>query len=302
MRIIVCIKEVIDSKLNLGFGRVNEELLQKGLARRLNPTDAEALANALRLKEIDENVQVEITVISIGPERVECYLRDGLALGADRVVRIWEEDLKELSPWQKAKLLSKAISLFDADLILTGAKSMDNATGQVGPLIAAWLGLPCVGEVVRLELAEEQKSIILTRDIGRGAQENVQCSLPAVITVKEEGERFPYASLDKLLESQYSEIVRLTLADLDMSPAELRNDPTKVTGLAYPRPRPKKAPMPDSSLPAFDRILKLLEGGISRRQGTMLQGSSEELVEQLFKLLVAEGMIQSATEQGDAGK
>lgn len=301
MKIIVCLKEVVDAKLSLGFGLSHEVLFQKGRPLRLNPNDAETLAKALSLQKPDKGTPVEITLISIGPERVERYLRDGLALGADRAVRLWGEGLAELSPFQKARVLSKAVSLFGADLVLTGARSLDTGNGQVGPLIAAWLDLPCVGEVVEVKLAEEQKSITLTRDIGRGARERIQCSLPAVITVKGEG-KLPYASLDKLLESQYSEVRRLSLADLNISPVELGNDPTKVTGLVFPRPRPKKVPTPESSLPAFDRILKLLEGGISKRRGKMLEGSSQEMADQLFELLMAEGVIQPATEQGVADR
>ena len=52
-----------------------------GLPRRLNPSDAAALALALDLKSA--NPGVEITAISIGEERVESYLRNALALGAD---------------------------------------------------------------------------------------------------------------------------------------------------------------------------------------------------------------------------
>jgi len=298
MRIVVCIKEVIDSNLNLGFGRVNEELLQKGLALRLNPNDAEALAEALILKEKDKDAQVEITVISIGPERVECYLRDGLALGADRAVRIWGEDLKELSPYQKAGVLSKAISLFDADLILTGAKSMDNATGQVGPLIAAWLDLPCVCEVVGFQLGGDRKSITVSRSISRGVRERVLSTLPAVLTVEGQGRKLPYASMDKILESKYTQVTLLSLSDLGISSAELESDPTKVTGLSFPRPRPKKVPTPESSLPAFNRILMLLQGGILKRRGKMLEGNSDELVNQLFELLMEEDVIRPTAEQG----
>jgi len=297
MKIIVCLKEVVDTNLSLGFGLSNQVVFQEGLPLRLNPDDAGALAKALSLKQPDNDAQVEIILISIGPERVEGYLRDGLALGANRAVRIWLDSLMELSPHQKARLLSKAVSLFGADLVLTGARSMDTGNSQVGSLMAAWLDLPCVGEVVGFELDSEEKSITLTRDIGRGAREKIRCSLPAVITVKGEG-KLPYASLDKLMESKYSEIIRLTPADLGISPVELKNDPTRITGLAYPRPRPRKVPAPESSLPAFYRILKLLEGGISRRQGKMLQGSSEELADQLFELLIEEGVIESATKKG----
>ena len=294
MKIIVCLKEVVDPALSLDFGLSNRVVFREGLPLRLNPDDAAALAMALGLKSPDEETQVEITLISIGPERVESYLKNGLALGADRAIRIWGEDFATLSSHQKARLLTGAVSLYGADLVFTGARSLDTGNGQVGPLMAGWLGLPCTGDVVGLELDEEQNSINLTRGIGRGEREKVHCPLPTVITVRGEG-KLPYATLDRLIESQYSEVTLLSPTDLGISNEELHNDPTRVTDLVYPRPRPRKVPPLDSSLPAFHRILQLLEGGISKRKGLMLKGSSEELAERLFELLKEEGVIRPAT-------
>lgn len=300
MRIVVCIKEVLDSDLNLAFGRVSTELWQKGQAFRLNPNDAGALAAALEEKVKDASV--EITVISLGPERVDQYLRDALALGVDKAVRLWGEDLAELSPYQKSLLLSRAISLLNADLVLTGASSLDNASGQVGPFIAARLKQPCVVGVTEFQIEGDGKSSTVTRSLGRGVRERVVSTLPAVFTVERSGGELPYASLDKLLESQSAPITFLSPSDLGISATELASDPTRVTGLSFPRPRPRKVPTPASSLPAFDRILKLLEGGIPKRQGKMLQGNSEELVSQLYELLVAENIISQTEEKGAASQ
>lgn len=122
-----------------------------------------------------------------------------------------------------------------------------------------------------------------------------------MITVRGEG-KLPYVPLDRLIESKYHEVRLLSPADLGISAVALKNDPTRVTDLTYPRPRPVKVPPLDSSLPAFYRILQLLEGGISRRRGRMLIGSSEELAEQLFQLFLAEGVIKSAAGKGTPDK
>jgi electron transfer flavoprotein beta subunit len=298
VRIVICIKEVVDASLNLAFGRVSTELWQKGLAFRLNPNDAGALAAALEEKAKD--ARVEITVISLGSERVEDYLREALALGADSAVRLQAED--HTSPYQKAAALSHAVSQYQPDLVLTGAASLDNASGQAGPFIAARLDLPSVGGVTEFQLDSDNKSVTVTRNIGRGARERLLSPLPAVLAIEEPGRALPYASLDKLLESRSAPITVLSLSDLGISAAELAGDPTQVTGLSFPRPRPKKVPTPASSLPAFDRILKLLEGGIPKRQGKMLQGSRGELVNQLFDLLVAADIISQKEEKGAASQ
>jgi electron transfer flavoprotein beta subunit len=294
VRIVVCIKEVVDAGLNMAFGQVSTELWQKGLAFRLNPNDAGALTAALEEKAKD--ARVEITVISLGTERVEEYLREALASGADRAIRLRVED--QLSPYQKATVLSHAIAMYQSDLILTGAASLDNASGQVGPLIAARLGLPCVVGVTEFQLDGANRNATVTRSIGRGVRERLQSTLPAVLSVEETGRELPYASMDNLLESRSAPITILSLSDLWISANELSGDHTRVTGLSFPRPRPRKVPTPASSLPAFDRILKLLKGGIPKRQGRMLQGNRNGLVNQLFDLLVAENLISQRKEKG----
>jgi electron transfer flavoprotein beta subunit len=301
MKIIVCLKEVVDTALSLDSGLRNSVVFRQGLPLKLNPNDAAALALALELKSTQASFTKEITVISIGPERVESYLRDGLALGADKAIRIGEKDFDEISPYQKARLLSGAVSLLGADLVFTGARSLDTGNGQVGSLIAGWLNLPCICDVVSIELGTEQNSIDLIKDMGRGGREKIQCFLPAVITVRGEG-KLPYASLDRLIESKYSEVTLLSPVDLGISAVAWKNDPTRVTDLTYPRPRPVKVPSLDSSLPAFYRILQLLEGGISRRKGRMLTGSGDELAEQLFQLFLDEGVIKSAAGKGTPDK
>jgi len=303
MKIIVCLKEVIDPTLSLDnvlrskplmVSRVYPESTEgnhSGLPRRLNPSDAAALALALNLTAV--NSDIEITAVSIGPARVESYLRNALSIGADKAVLIWDEDFTEITPYQKAVLLSALASISGADLVLTGVKSLDTANGQVGPWLAARLGFPCIIDVVSIEPDTEENSLILIKDLGRGEREKLRCPLPAVVAVKGEG-KLPYAPLDKLIDSRSSEITLLSHTDLGISLVELKNDPVKITDLTFPRPRPVKAPPLNSSLPAFYRILQLLEGGISKRNGTILQGSPDELAEQLFQLFLSEGVLKKA--------
>ena len=291
MKIIVCLKEVIDPKLNLDFGLTNSVVFNEGLPLKLNPNDAEALALALKVKSADG--ATAITAISVGEERVESYLRNALALGADKAMRIWDKDFEDLTPYKKAILLSKVLILSNADLVLTGVKSLDIGSGQVGPMIAGRLGWPCVYNVV--DIVPESDKITLLKDIGRGEREKLSCPLPAVLAVKGEG-RLPYAPLDRYIESRYSEVTLLSPADLGISPGELKRDPAGVVRLMQPRPSPVKAPPLDSSLPAFYRILQLLEGGIAKRKGQMLEGSSDELAETLFQMFLKEGVLKRTAE------
>lgn len=287
MKIVVCLKEVIDPALALDFGLQNQVLFREGLPRRLDPASAMALQKALELKAADSGA--EITAVSIGPERLESYLRDALALGAGRATLIRNEE--PTTPYRKALLLAGVAARWGADIVFTGARSLDTSNGQVAALVAARLGWPCVLDAVSLEMAANEKNTVLVRDIGRGEREKVRCPLPAVVAFKGEG-KLPYATLDRLIESRQAPVAVITPTDLGISTSELNNDPIHISGLSFPRPRLRKAPPLDSSLPAFERILQLLEGGISRRRGLMLTGDIDQMVEHLFELLKEAGALK----------
>jgi electron transfer flavoprotein beta subunit len=293
MKIIVGLKEVVDPALALDFGLENPVLFREGLPLRLDRGSAMALQQALEIKAATAGT--EITVVSIGPERVEGYLRDALALGADKAARLCEGE-PAATPYRKARLLAGAAALWGADIVLTGARSLDTGHGQVAALVAARLGWPCVTGVVSLEYEAERAGLVLVRDIGRGEREKVRCQLPAVAGFRGEG-KLPYASLDKLIESKSTEVARLTAADLGVPGTELKSEPIRVSGPVFPRPRLRKAPPLDSSLPAFERILQLLQGGISKRRGLMLTGDSEAMVDSLFELLKEAGALRPAADR-----
>jgi electron transfer flavoprotein beta subunit len=295
MKIIVCLKETVDARLNLEPGLRYGVVFREGLPVLLNPDDAGALSVALRLRSLYGDIPVEIILVSIGPKRVENYLRKGLALGADRAVRIPPDGLDSLSPYRKALLISGAANLLGADVVLTGSKSLDNGSGQVGPMIAARLGFLCIIDTISVEPEEEKQTVIVTRDLGRGMKEKLRCALPVVLAVKGEGP-LPYASLDKLVDGMADDITILDPAALGVSPLQMDHDPLRVNCLMQPRPRTKHVPAPDSSLPAFYRILELLKGGISGRRGLILEGDSGEIADRLFDIMVEEGVLKSAGE------
>ncbi len=287
MKILVCLKEIIDPALNIDFGLSSHVIFKEGQPRRLNPPDMAALAVASGLRKPG----TELTAVSIGDERVESYLRNALAVGVDKAVRIWGEDFSEMSPYQKAILLSGLAAASGPGLILTGSRSLDTGNGRVGPLLAAILGWPCVTDVVNIE-SFDRDSLTVIKDIGRGEREKVECSIPAIITVKGDG-KLPYASLDNLIESKSKEIALLTPEDLGITPEVLKSAACPVR-LTFPRPALAKAPPLNSSLPAFYRILQLLQGGISRRKGRILEGNPAEIAGQLYQLFLDEGVLKKA--------
>src|SRR5438046_7272637 len=83
MKIAVCVKQVPE-----GSRRIDPETqrLDRSGAGALNPFDANAVEEALKLKEAAG--EGEIVLVSLGAEQTIDALRKGLAMGADRAVLI----------------------------------------------------------------------------------------------------------------------------------------------------------------------------------------------------------------------
>ncbi len=58
-----------------------------------------------------------------------------------------------------------------------------------------------------------------------------------------------------------------------------------------PRPDPVRVVTPDAELPAFERIISLLSGGIKAREGKVYKGSADDAAEELFRIFCEEGLV-----------
>jgi len=295
-------------------GRVRKEWL----VREVDPGSARALDLALRLKSDRPGTQV--TVMHLGAPDSEPWLRHSLARGADRTIRVWDDELDALGGEAGVHVRAKALVLAAAaraagyDLILCGAAGVVDAGGQLGVLRAADLGMPCVTQVVDLAgaghadgdgavedaaagLGAGPRRLRLMRALDRGFSEHVEVRLPAVATVSsaQPGAETtpPVVTVSSLLAARSAEIVTWDLADLGVPLADVWRAEHL---LRYERPRPphpriRPVAAPDPSLPAFDRILKLIEGTVKRRAGRVVRLPAEAMVEEIFRSLKEEGWL-----------
>ena len=125
-------------------GRVREEWL----VREIDPASARALDLALALKAARAGAR-EVTVIHLGPAQARALAAPGarprLRPGGARLGR---RRRPGPAPPGKAVVLAAAAQAAGFDLVLTGAAGVIDASGQLGVLLAAHLGVPCVTQVV----------------------------------------------------------------------------------------------------------------------------------------------------------
>jgi electron transfer flavoprotein alpha subunit len=183
VRIVVCVKQVPEVS-ELSLDPVTRRLVRDGVPLLINPFDRRAVLEAVRLRE--EAGSGSVTVLSMGPPQAEEALRECLGLTVDRAVLLCDPGFAGADTLATSRALADAIAQLGFDLVLAGRSSIDSETGQVGPEIAALLGIPLLAGVRRLRVDRPSEGAATWRvaaecEVDEGFSE-LEASLPAVVT------------------------------------------------------------------------------------------------------------------------
>ncbi len=255
MNIIVCIKQVIDTgaEIRVVDGKVDDA----GSPRVLNPYDEFAVAEALKVREKFSDSTV--TAVSLGPERFRDTLRSALAMGADRAVHLLDPAFDNIDPLGVAYVLAKALRLLKFDLILCGRQAVDDDMSQVGPSLAAFLNIPCVCVITKLDIDEAGRAAQVTRQI-EGGSEIIDAQLPLLVTCQKGLNEPRLPSLKGIMAAKKKEIEVMDAPFLKFDPIAMGVEANRIVEI-------------DLSLPQ------------QKEKGQILQGTPEEAVAQLVKIL-----------------
>jgi electron transfer flavoprotein beta subunit len=177
MRIIVCVKRVVDTETRVKVAADGKSLDASGVQFIVAPYDEIAVEKALQLR--DQAGQGSVTVLTLGPADASKELRTALAMGADAALHVVTEPPTD--PWATAQTLAAALKGRDFDLVLLGKQATDEDDAAVGPLLAALLDLPCVGWVSAIE--KDGAGLKVRREID-GEAEVLGVPMPCVLTAQ----------------------------------------------------------------------------------------------------------------------
>ncbi|HLQ98631.1 MAG TPA: electron transfer flavoprotein subunit beta/FixA family protein [Candidatus Dormibacteraeota bacterium] len=214
MNIYVLLKKTFDTeeKIMIADGQIEDDSAEF----IINPYDEYAVEEAI--KQRDEHGG-EVTVVTIGDEDSEKQLRTALAMGADKAVLInTEDDLEDGDQFTTAKILETFFEDKEADLILAGNVAIDEASGQVGPRLAARLGISYVTTITDLKIDGETAKI--DKDV-EGDVEKVETSLPVLVTCQQGLNEPRYPSLPGIMKAKKKPLEELEIDDLDLDEDEL---------------------------------------------------------------------------------
>lgn len=223
MKILVCIKQVPDMESKFKVAADGRWYDTADLAWRLNEYDEYAVEQAVLVKE--QGGDTDITVLSIGPDKVKEAIKKALAMGCDRGVQVVDNEVSQREPLEIAGIISRFAKDKGFDLILTGMQSQDRGSAQVGVLVAEMLDMAGVSTVVGFSLAGTK--LELKRELEGGVKARVVVTLPAVVTCQLGLNTPRYPTLPNIMKAKKKELLSLPVSDL------LQAEPRQQTAKVY---------------------------------------------------------------------
>lgn len=189
----------------------------------INPYDEYAIEQAAQLKEKQGG---EVTVLVLGPEKSTPVILKVLALGADKAVHLKSESLSQ-DPISVARTLADELKEIPFDLLLFGKKGVDDDNQQVGQMVAELLNIPCLTQIVKLEISNGKATA--QREV-EGGTIVVETSLPAAFTAEKDLTVPRYASLRELVAARKKPII--------VKNVQLEGSTLEIVSVQPPPPRP----------------------------------------------------------------
>ncbi len=216
MKVLVPVKRVIDAYVSIRVKSDGSGVDTDNVKMSLNPFCEIALEEAIRLKEA--GTASEVVLVSVGSSDIDTVIRSGLAMGADRAIRIDADN--DVEPLAIAKILKHVVEKEEAGLVITGKQSIDGDNNQTGQMLSALLGWPQA--TFASEVTLEGDSAKVTREID-GGLETVSIPMPAVVTTDLRLNEPRYPTLPNIMKAKKKPLDVIALADTGVDTAKRVN-------------------------------------------------------------------------------
>jgi electron transfer flavoprotein beta subunit len=253
VKLAVCVKEVPEASARTRIDPTTFRLDRSGAAT-LNPFDAHALEEALRIRE--RTGEGEVVALMMAPARAADSLRKALAIGADRAVHIADDALAGSDLVPTARALAKAVEREEPDLVLLGQQGSDSDGAVLCSALADLLRLPVVSQAASLEVGEGKVTAKRQTEYGYDV---IEAPLPAVVAVSDAINEPRYPSLKGIMGAKKKPFETLAVGELGLAAEELgeAGSRTEVRALSDPPSRGESVRIEDDGS-AAEKIVEYL--------------------------------------------
>lgn len=223
MKILVAVKQVAALDEDFEIRADGKDVEEDFLIYDLNEWDDFSLEEAMKIKE-SSDIEVEVVVVSVGPERVDESLRKCLAKGADRAIRVWDDAIEGSDAITIGRILAAVAKKEAPNMVFAGVQSSDQSYASTGISTAAYLNWPHAAVVADLQYQSGANKAIIRRELEGGMLQEVEINCPSVLTIQLGINKPRYASLRGIKQAAAKPIEEVTLADIGLSADDVGAD------------------------------------------------------------------------------
>ena len=211
MNVVVCVKQIPDPAAPPAMDPETNTLVREG---KLILDDSDAYGVEMGLQLAEQAGGGEVTLVSMAPNGETSGIRTALAMGAAKAILISDELLKGSDALSTAKVLAKAIQRAQPDLVLAATESTDGYTGTTPVQLAELLGMPSVTFAKKVTISDGIVHVDRQTEAG---YDEVECPLPAVVTVTAGVVEPRYPSFKGIMAAKSKPVEQLSVADLGLT-------------------------------------------------------------------------------------
>jgi electron transfer flavoprotein beta subunit len=215
MNVVVCVKQIPDPAAPQGLDPETKTLIREG---KLILDDSDAYGVEMGLQLAEQAGGGEVTLVSMAPHGETSGLRTALAMGAAKAILVSDDALVGSDALSTAKVLAKAIERAQPDLVLTATESTDGYTGTTPVQVAELLGMPSVTFAKQVSISDGTVNVQRQTEAG---YDDVQCPLPAVVTVTAGVVEPRYPSFKGIMAARSKPVDELTVTDLGLEAGQV---------------------------------------------------------------------------------
>jgi electron transfer flavoprotein beta subunit len=251
MKIAVCVKQVPEGSKRIDPGTKRLDRSGEGA---LNPFDANAVEEALRVKE--RTGDGEVVVVTMGPPAAADAIRKALAMGADRAVHVADDRAAGSDLVATSRVVASGRAREGPELVRFGQQSGDSDGAVLWAAVAERLQRPVISQVAELTVEDGKARGKRQTEYGYDV---IEAPLPAVIAVSDAVNEPRYPSLKGIMGAKKKPHDQLSLGDLgvDAGQAGEQGSATTVIALGEPPARGDSRRLEGDAAPA--EIVAFLE-------------------------------------------
>jgi len=211
MNIVVPIKFVPDLVEELTIDDSGAALDTAWMRMILNEFDDHAIEQAILLKEAGAG---SVTVVAPDTEGVDDALFAAAAKGADRLIKLTGNFENDVRSHALARVFANAVKTLRPELILTGVQAHNDLDGAIGARLAELLGMPYIGYISGVSLAQNKAKV--RKEYPGGLIAEMEMTLPGVIGVQAASQPQRYVPISKVRQAmKTARIEEMPAAELE---------------------------------------------------------------------------------------